>query len=195
MTSCRGVKSTARIVQTGVPQGSTLSPSLFSFYLHVADMPRPTYPVKRICYADDISVWASGAKIPELEVKINAYLKEMPGFLKTNSLLISAPKSTVALFTPETMQAKYHPDIKIAGSQLPLNRSPKFLGVHLYTSLTFNVHSTQAATRVSNRKNVLKALAGTTFLSFFVILFYMIYASFAQFLCGLCFQNKHNYNE
>ena len=99
-------------------------------------MPRPTYPVKRICYADDISVWASGAKIPELEVKINDYLKEISEFLKPNSLLISAPKSTVTLFTPETKQAKYHPDIKIAGSQLPLNRSPKILEVHLDTSLT-----------------------------------------------------------
>ena len=103
VTSCRGVKSTARIAQTGVPQGSKLSPSLFSFYL--ADMPRPTYPVKRICYADDISVWASGAKIPELEVKINDYLEEMSKFLKSNSLLISAPKSTVTLFTPDTKQA------------------------------------------------------------------------------------------
>ena len=160
VTSCRGVKSSASIVHTGVPQGSKLSPSLFSFYL--ADMPKPTYPVKRICYADDISVWASGAKIPELEVKINDYLEKMSEFLKSNSLLISAPKSTVTLFTPETKQAKYHPDIKIAGSQLPLNRSPKILGVHLDTSLTFNVHCTQAATRVSNRNNVLKALAGTT---------------------------------
>ena len=69
---------------------------------------------------DDISVWASGMKIPELEVKINDYLKEMSEFLKSNSLLISAPKSTVTLFTPETKQAKYHPDIKIAVSQLPL---------------------------------------------------------------------------
>ena len=41
VTSCRGVKSSARIVHTGVPQGSKLSPSLFSFYL--ADMPKP-YP-------------------------------------------------------------------------------------------------------------------------------------------------------
>ena len=85
-----------------------------------------------------------------------------PEFLKSNSLLISAPKSTVTHFTLETKQAKYHPDIKIAGSQLLLNRSPKILGVHLDTSLTFNVHSTQAATRHSNRNNVLKALAGTT---------------------------------
>ena len=90
---------------------------------------------------------------------MNDYLKEMSEFLKSNSLLISAPKLTVTLFTPDTKQAKYHTDIKIAGSQLPLNRSPKILGVHLDTSLTSNVQCTQAATRVSNRNNVLKALA------------------------------------
>ena len=67
VTSRRGVKSKARIVHTGVPQGSKLSPSLFSFYLD--DMPRPTEPVKRICYADDITVLAPGVKIPELEHK------------------------------------------------------------------------------------------------------------------------------
>ena len=38
--SCRSVKSKARIVHTGVPQGTKMSPTLFSFYL--ADMPRPT---------------------------------------------------------------------------------------------------------------------------------------------------------
>ena len=40
VTSCRCVKSKARIVHTGVQQGSKMSPMLFSFYL--ADMPRPT---------------------------------------------------------------------------------------------------------------------------------------------------------
>ena len=46
-----GAKS--RKVNTGVPQGSKLSPSLFSFY--IADMPIPTEPVKWVCYADDIT--------------------------------------------------------------------------------------------------------------------------------------------
>ena len=35
-----------------------VGPTLFSFY--IADLPRPTEPVRRICYAADITVWASG---------------------------------------------------------------------------------------------------------------------------------------
>ena len=48
-------------------------PSLFSFY--IADRPRPTEPVKRVCYADDITVWPTGVKIPNLEDSVNNYLK------------------------------------------------------------------------------------------------------------------------
>ena len=103
-TCFRGVKSTSRKVNTGVPQGSRLSPSLFSFY--IADMPRPTDPVKRVCYADDLTVWASGVHIPDLEVSLNNYLEELTTYLKDNSLLISAPKSSVTLLTPDTHQAR-----------------------------------------------------------------------------------------
>ena len=78
VTSCRAVKPKERIVHTSVPQGSKLTPSLFSFYL--TDMPRLTEPVKRICYADDITVWAWGVNIPELEHKVNTYLLEMTRF-------------------------------------------------------------------------------------------------------------------
>ena len=69
VTSCRGIRSNARIIHTGVPKGSKLSPTLFSFY--IADMQRPTEPVRRICYADDITVWASGVNILELEKTVN----------------------------------------------------------------------------------------------------------------------------
>ena len=50
-------------------------------------MPIPTEPVKRVCYADDLTVWASGVNIPDLEVSINNYLGEITAYLKDNSIL------------------------------------------------------------------------------------------------------------
>ena len=83
-------------------------------------MPIPTDPVKRVCYADNLTVWASGVNIPDLEVSINNYLEEITAYLKDNSLLISALKSAVTLLTPDTHQAKIHPSIFIKNSHLPL---------------------------------------------------------------------------
>ena len=85
----------------------------------------------------------------------------MSRFLRENSLLISAPKSSVTLFTPDPAQANTHPKIKIADSEIPLVRSPKLLGVYLDTFFSFNKHCVQVANRISKRNNILKALAGT----------------------------------
>ena len=63
-------------------------------------------PIKQICYADDITGWASGVKIPELEYKVNTYLIEMSGLLRL-------------LFIPDPAQANTHPKIKIDNSELP----------------------------------------------------------------------------
>ena len=76
-------------------------------------MPTPTEPVKWVCYADDLTVWATGVNIPDMEDSLNSYLEEITAYLKDNSLLISAPKSSVTLFTPDTHQAKTHPRILI----------------------------------------------------------------------------------
>ena len=85
----------------------------------------------------------------------------MSCFLRDNSLLISAPKSTVTMFTPDPMQAHTHPKIKISDAEFPLVRNPKLLGVYLDTFFSFNTHCVQVGNRLSKRNNVLNALAGT----------------------------------
>ena len=159
-TSFRGTKSSTKIIRTGVPLGSKLSPSLFDYY--AADMPRPTPPVMRVCYADDITVWTTGPMIPQLESMINSYLRDVSIYLKDNSLLISAPKSTVTLFTPDKHQFQMHPVITLETTQLPLERSHKILGVIMDPSLSFHRHCNYVSDRIDKRNNMLQALAGSS---------------------------------
>ena len=122
-------------------------------------MPRPTPPVKRVCYADDITVWAPGPKIPQLESMINNYLRDVIIYLKDNSLLISTP--TVMLFIPDKHQFQMHTDITLEDTQLPLERSPKIRGVILDPSISFHKHCNYVSDRIDKRNNMLKALAGS----------------------------------
>ena len=156
-TSFRGTKWNTRIARTGVPKGSKLSPSLFTYY--IADMSRPTPPVKRVFYVDDITVLATGPHIPQLESIINNYLREVSIYLKDNSLLISAPKSTVTLFTPDKHQFQMHPDITLEDAQLPLERSPRILGVIMDPSISFHKQCNYVSDRIDKRNNMLKVLA------------------------------------
>ena len=89
----------------------------------------PTEPVKWVSYADDLTVWATGVKIQDMEDILNSYLEEITAELKDNSLLISAPKSSVTLFTPDTHHAKTHPKI-LKGLTATSGTIPKILGVH-----------------------------------------------------------------
>ena len=160
-TSFRSTKSSTRNRPHRRPSRiKVVHPSLFNYY--IADMPRPTPPVKRVCYADDITVWATGQKIPQLESMIINYLRDVSIYLKDNSLLISAPKSTAMLFTPDKHQFQMHPDITLEDTQLPLECSPKILGVLLDPSISFHKHSNYVSDKINKRNNMLKALAGSS---------------------------------
>ena len=125
---------------------------VFNYY--IADMPRPTPPVKRVCYADDIAVWATGPKIPRLESMINSYMREVSIYLKDNSLLISALKSAVTFITPDKHQFQMHPDITLEDTQLPLEHSPNLVGVIMDPSLSFHKHCNYVSDRIDKRNNM-----------------------------------------
>ena len=50
---------------------------------------------------------------------------------------ISAPKSTITLFTPETEQSPIHPHATLNSSLLPLEKRPSILGVTFNTNFNF----------------------------------------------------------
>ena len=93
---------------------------------------------------------------------ITNYLTDVSIYLKDNSLLISVPKSTVMLFTPDKHQFQMHPDITLEDTQPPLERSLKILGVILDPSISFHKHCNYVSDRIDKRNNMLKALAGAS---------------------------------
>ena len=64
--------------------------------------------------------------MPDMEDSLNSYLEEITAYLKDNSLLISAPKSSVILFTPDTHQDKTHPENTHRGLAATSGTVPKY---------------------------------------------------------------------
>jgi hypothetical protein len=155
----RNQLSESRNVRTGVPQGAVTSPLLFSFYL--SKIPKPPANISIIQYADDISIYTSGRNIQGMTDIINRYLETVLEYLEERELLISPEKSTVTLFTPDRRQGNIHPNVLLYGNQIPLEKTPKLLGVIFDTHLTFSKHIKSTIEKVKPRINIMKSLAGS----------------------------------
>lgn len=158
-TCFRGALSTARTVRSGVPQGSVISPALFNSY--VANIPVPPPDILAISYADDFTLIASGKKIPALGATLSSYLDRLAGFFDSRGLMVSPTKTTVTLLTPDTKEANLHPNVRLKNILLPLEKTPKILGVTLDTMFSYATHTKTVAAKVNNRVNIMRALSGT----------------------------------
>ena len=156
----RNETSSARNVKSGVPQGAVTSPLLFNFYISL--LPVPPSGVYIVQYADDISVYSSGTDINKLTNNINIYIKKVLAFLGDRELEVSPSKSTVTLFTPDTKEAKIHPQVKMDNKVVELDKCPKLLGVHFDTMYTFSHHIKNTVAKAKTKVNILKALAGSS---------------------------------
>ena len=78
----------------------------------------------------------------------------MVEWTNANEMSISAPKSTVTLFTPWTKQVNSQLDVKIDNVAVPTVKCPRLLGVIFDPLYTFSQHAVSIARRASSRLNI-----------------------------------------
>ena len=72
--SISGVLFSPAYLYSGVPQGSILGPLLFSVYMN--DLPLLLSETEVDIYADDTTIWSSGANYTDIQQTLNASLSE-----------------------------------------------------------------------------------------------------------------------
>jgi hypothetical protein len=138
----------------GVPQGSVLSPHLFNFFVH--DFPADA--MLYLSYADDFHLSESSPDVAALGRNLTEHLDKILKWCEDNKMSISAEKSYVTLFTPNTREANCDPNVFLGGQPIPVDKKPKWLGFTISNMGTPTPHLDNAAIKGNSRLNIMKAI-------------------------------------
>ena len=145
--------STHRPIKAGVPQGSPLSPTLFSLFIN--DIPKFN-DTKMYLYADDIAL---SVKRRQLTLAIDILQKavlELEEWAFENGIGINPAKCQAIIFT---WKKNYKPHlIKIGNTHLQWSTEAKYLGINFNNKLSWLNHVTQLREKMQRRYNAIKHL-------------------------------------
>ena len=145
-------------LQNGSPQGSVLSPILFLIMMN--DIPDPDGKLQLSMFADDCSIWRSGADLQQNCSIVQEYFNKFRTWCDSWGFRISTLKTTAIIFTRKHGQEKLI-QIKIGNEEMRFEKSVKFLGVIFDQRLTWTQHINYIVNRCNRRINLLRALSGT----------------------------------
>lgn len=148
--------STYRTIEAGVPQGSVLSPHLFTIY--TADLPR-TNRTSMALYADDTAIVARSWQAAQT----TRYLQEAASLLEEWcnkwKVAINAEKSKAILFKRVRKQVPTG-HIIMYGEDIQWYDSVKYLGVIMDRSLTWRQNTEDIVKKAKTRRALLYPMLG-----------------------------------
>ncbi|GBP86546.1 Probable RNA-directed DNA polymerase from transposon BS [Eumeta japonica] len=135
--------STKRTLKAGVPQGSTLSPLLYSAYVN--DIPRPSNGVQLALFADDTALYLRGSNYRDTTPRLQRAIDELTRWLRLWRIKLNPEKSAAIRFNYSKHKKKFSvpyntPTLHIDNASIPWQHNYKYLGVTLDKHLHFRDH-------------------------------------------------------
>ncbi|KAG6451484.1 hypothetical protein O3G_MSEX007165 [Manduca sexta] len=132
-----GTLSSRHTISAGVPQGSALSPFLFSLY--TSDI--PSFEDAHLAlFADDTAIYASHRNPDKLVHILQSAADLFGAWCRRWRITINPAKSQAIVFTRHTRVQAPLASIVMSGQAIPWTRKVKYLGVLLDQKLTFVPH-------------------------------------------------------
>jgi len=133
--------SQPRIMETGVPQGSSLGPLLFSIFIN--ELPQICLDSQIHLYADDTVIYTSNNDISKIQSSLQLDLNLIQTWFSSNLLLLNKKKTYNILFATRSALHKQNNSFQVKfldGTPLMNVDKIKYLGLWLDSRLTFRPH-------------------------------------------------------
>ncbi|GBP82977.1 RNA-directed DNA polymerase from mobile element jockey [Eumeta japonica] len=135
--------SSVRPIRAGVPQGSTLSPLLYSAYVN--DIPRPSSGVQLALFADDTALYLRSNCLRNILPRLQRAIDELTQWLRLWRIEVNPEKSASIYFNYNTRRSTVpvpidSPSLKILNQSIPWQHNYKYLGITLDKHLHFRDH-------------------------------------------------------
>jgi hypothetical protein len=158
VNNCLSKKS---LVETGVPQGAVLSPTLFSMYINDIPMNFSKNKFYSLLFADDLCAFKIYKKNGKnVNSSIQSYLISLEEWLKKWRLQMAPNKCSYLVFSSNKNRDDHEDiDIKLSGSKIMANKNPVFLGIRFDCHLSFKNQVNYMKESCIKRINVLKVLS------------------------------------
>lgn len=145
-------------IENGTPQGSIISPLLFSIMINdVFD--EIENGIRRSLFADDGAIWVRGRNLDFIVKKIQEATKKVEDWSYKWGFRFSVDKTTTVFFTKRRIGSEKK--VKLYNKELERVKSFKHLGIWFDERLTWAVHIQKMVDKCKKNLNVMRCLVGS----------------------------------
>ena len=151
--------SSKAVLEEGLPQGSSLSCTLFLIFINdITD----NLKCMKALFADDLVIWHSSNSTIIGQRRIQDDLMNLERYCNLWKLKINISKTVYTIFTNSHKVAENKLTLSISGTTLKKDPNPVYLGVQLDRQMNLQKHTSNTKNKAMKRLNLVKRLASST---------------------------------
>ena len=154
-----GQSSELKDIEAGVPQGSVLSPILFSVFINDIPIEKKPNESQSTLFADDLATAFIFKSRKGLDERVRAYLKKIEAWLTKWKMKMAAKKCNYMIFATRHYKNTKPLKLTLFGDDIKRENDIRFLGMTLDSHLNFELNVAEIRKKCESRLNILKILS------------------------------------